>query len=103
MNIMRRNGRRPKCYNMFMESLNTLRDKWAEVDAEETRLLRQMTTAESVKEFSVLYDAYADRLQADEPAAWLEREMNSIERQRRLLRLAVWLKAHPNEAAQVSA
>jgi len=88
---------------MFMESLKTLRDKWVEVEAEETQLLRQMTVAESLKEFAMLYEVYADRLQADEPAALLERETALIERQRRLLRLAMWLKAHPDEAAQVSA
>ena len=84
-----------------MEALSTLRDKWVEIEAEETQLLRQMTIAESLREFAMLYDAYADQPQTDDLTTWLERETTLIERQHRLVRLAQWLKAHPVEAAQV--
>jgi hypothetical protein len=50
-------------YNYAMDDLRVLRDKLAEIEAEETRLLRRMTVAESLHEARVLYDAYvlADR------------------------------------------
>ena len=80
-----------------MEPLSAIRNKWPEVEAEETRLLREMTIAQSLKEFAMLYDAYADHLQSDDFSAWPEREAALIERQQRLVRLAQWLKAHPDQ------
>jgi hypothetical protein len=77
-----------------MQDLSTLRTRWAEVEAEETRLLREMTIAERLRAFTMLYEAFTPRFRADEPAYLSEREAALIERQRRLVRLAQWLKTH---------
>ncbi len=75
-----------------MQPLSTLRTRWTEIDAEETRLLREMTIPERLRAFAILYDAFAPRLHGD-PAYWAEHEATLIERQSRLQRLAQWLKA----------
>jgi hypothetical protein len=80
-----------------MQDLSTLRTRWAEIEAEETRLLREMTVAESLRQFAMLYDAYAPRL-SDDAAYQAEREAALIEQQRRLQQLARWLAAHPESA-----
>ena len=79
---------------MSMEALNTLRTRWADVEAEETRLLRAMTVSEGLQELAMLYAAYESSLQAD-AAEQAERTAALRERQRRLVQLAVWLKLHP--------
>ena len=86
-----------------MQDLRVLRRTWDDVDAEETRLLRSMTMADGLRIFALLYEAYAPRLRAEEPDYLVEREAALIERQRRLLRLAEWLKAHPDESRAVLA
>ena len=80
-----------------MQDLSTLRTRWTEIEAEETRLLRQMTVAERLRAFSMLYDTFAARLSKD-TAYQAEREAALIEQQRRLQRLAQWLAAHPEAA-----
>jgi hypothetical protein len=80
-----------------MQDLSTLRTRWTEIEAEETRLLREMTVAESLRQFALLYETYAPRLNED-TAYQTEREAALIERQRRLQRLAQWLTAHPEAA-----
>ncbi len=80
-----------------MQDLSTLRTRWAEIEAEETRLLREMTVAESLRQFAMLYEAYAPRLSKD-AAYQAEREAALIEQQRRLQRLAQWLAVHPEAA-----
>jgi hypothetical protein len=42
-----------------MQDLGTLRTRWAKIEVEETRLLREMTVAESLRQFAMLYEAYA--------------------------------------------
>ena len=76
-----------------MQDLSTLRTRWTEIEAEETRLLREMTAADRLRAFAMLYDAFAPRLSKD-TAYQAEREAALIERQRRLVRLAQWLKIH---------
>ena len=76
-----------------MQPLSTLRTRWPEIEAEETRLLREMTIAERLRAFAMLYDAFAPRLNKD-AAYQADREAALIERQRRLVRLAQWLKTH---------
>ena len=56
-----------------------------------------MTVAESLRQFALLYETYAPRLNED-TAYQTEREVALIERQRRLQRLAQWLTAHPEAA-----
>ena len=85
-----------------MRDLSAIRRrKWDEIEAEETRLLREMTVAESVKAFAMLYDAYAPIFRAEEPIYLAEREAALIEQQRRLARLESWLKAHPGAYSAV--
>ena len=67
---------------------------WAEVEAEETRLLRQMTIAESVAQLASLYSACKPLLEQTEPLFRAEREAYLIELQRRLRRLEEWRKEH---------
>jgi len=81
-----------------MRDLSQVRDGWDEIEAEETRLLREMPIAEGLKIFAVLYDAFAPRFRAEEQTYLAEREAALIERQRRLARLAQWLKDHPEES-----
>lgn len=82
-----------------MDDLRVLRDKWAEIEVEETRLLRRMTVTESLHEARVLYDAYA--AQSSEDSVELrEHEAAIIARQRRLVRLAEWLLANPSALTQ---
>lgn len=76
-----------------MQDLSTLRTRWTEIEAEETRLLHEMTIAERLRAFAMLYDAFAPRLTKD-AAYQAEREAALVERQRRLVRLAQWLKTH---------
>jgi hypothetical protein len=80
-----------------MQDLSTLRTRWTEIEAEETRLLREMTVAESLRQFALLYETYASRLNED-AAYQAEREAALLEQQRRLQRLARWLAAHPEAA-----
>jgi hypothetical protein len=77
-----------------MQDLSTLRTRWTEIEAEETRLLREMTIAERLRAFAMLYDAFAPRFRANELTYWTEHEAAVIERQNRLLRLAQWQKTH---------
>ena len=79
---------------MRMEALNTLRTKWAAIEAEETRLLREMTVSDGLLELTLLYAAYGTALQAD-VVDQAERTEALRERQHRLLQLANWLKLHP--------
>ena len=77
-----------------MQDLSTLRTRWTGIEAEETRLLRELTIAESLRQFALLYEAYASRLSED-AVYQAEREATLIEQQRRLQQLAQWLAAHP--------
>jgi hypothetical protein len=82
-----------------MDDLRILRDKWAEIEAEETRLLRRMTVAESLHEARVLYDAYAAQ-PSEDSVELREHEAAIIATQRQLVRLAEWLRVHPSALAQ---
>lgn len=65
---------------------------WDAVEAEETRLLRKMTIAESVAQLASLYRAFGPLLEQTEPLFRAEREAYLIELQRRLRRLEEWRK-----------
>lgn len=82
-----------------MQDLSTLRTRWIEIEQEETRLLREMTIAESLRAFTLLYEAFAPRFREGEPDYQAEREAALIEQQGRLRRLADWLKDHPDAQA----
>jgi hypothetical protein len=80
-----------------MQDLSTLRTRWTDIEPEETRLLREMTVAESLRQFALLYEAYAPQL-ANDIDYQAEHEAALIEQQRRLQRLAQWLKEHPEDS-----
>ncbi len=80
-----------------MQDLRTLRTRWADMEVEETRLLRETTLAERLRTFAMLYEAFAPRFRAQEQVYRAEREATLIEQQRRLRRLADWLKEHPQQ------
>ena len=46
-----------------MRELTALREGWEEIEAEETRLLRQMSIQESVRQWLRLQQAFEDQLQ----------------------------------------
>ena len=80
-----------------MQQLSTLRTRWIGLADDEGRYLREQTVAESLRQFALLYEAYAPRLKED-TAYQAEREAALIEQQHRLQRLAQWLAAHPEAA-----
>ena len=81
-----------------MRDLSTLRNGWDEIEVEETLQLREMTIAESLHIFSVLYESFKARFLAEESTYLIEREADLIEQHRRLVRLAEWLTEHPGES-----
>jgi len=78
--------------NTDMPDLRISPVDWDEVEAEEIRLLRQMTIAESVAHLVSLYRAFGPLLEQTEPLFRAEREAYLIELQRRLRRLEEWRK-----------
>ena len=75
-----------------MQDLSTLRHKWIEVEAVETRLLREMTIADGLALFALLYHAYAPRFRVQESAELAEHEAAILDLRKRLARLDQWLK-----------
>lgn len=71
--------------------LSRIRDAWPILEAEKTRLLREMSVAESLRVYAMLYEAFAGRLGAEEEKYREEREAAVLDRQRKLVRLATWL------------
>ncbi len=71
-----------------MKDLSRVRDGWDEVEAEETRLLRQMTVQESLRHLLALQRAFEPQLQQTEPLFRAERLAYLEELQRRLAMLA---------------
>ena len=72
---------------------STWQEHWREIEAEEVRLLRDMSVSEGLRTFAILWDAFRSRFQAEEEGYLREREAALIERQQRLVRLAEWLAA----------
>lgn len=73
-----------------MRPLSSLREGWEEIEAEETRLLRQMTIQESVARYLALQREFEPQLQATEEFFREERLQHLAELQRRLRRLEEW-------------
>ncbi len=61
-------------------------------------MLRQMSLAQGLRTFELLYESFASRFKDEEESTMAERERMLIERQRRLASLAEWLEADPNES-----
>jgi len=70
--------------------LNRVREGWDEIEAEETRLLRQMTVQESLRHYLALQRAFEPQLQQTESFFRAERLAYLEELQRRLAALAGW-------------
>ena len=68
-------------------NLSRVRDGWDEVEAEETRLLRQMTAQESLRHYLALQRAFEPQLQQTEELFRAERLAYLEELQRRLAAL----------------
>ena len=68
--------------------LSRVRDGWDEIEAEETRLLRQMTVQESLCHLLALQRAFESQLRQTEPLFRAERLAYLEELQRRLSTLA---------------
>lgn len=71
-----------------MKGLRSLRAGWEQVDAEETRLLRQMTVAESLRQLLLLQRTFEPQLRQTEALFRAERLAHLEELQRRLAALA---------------
>lgn len=74
-------------------SLSRVREGWDEVEAEETRLLRQMTVQESLRHYLALQQAFEPQLQQTEELFRAERLAYLEELQRRLAALDEWQEA----------
>lgn len=70
-----------------MEKLARLREGWEAMEVEETRLLRQMTVAESISQYLALQREFEPQLQATEVFFRQPRQQAIAELQRRLLKL----------------
>jgi len=73
-----------------MKFLSQVREGWDEIEAEETRLLRQMTVQESLRHYLALQRAFEPQLRQTEPLFRAERLAYLEELQRRLATLAWW-------------
>ena len=75
-----------------MRDLSRVCDGWDEIEAEETRLLRQMTVQESLRHLLTLQRAFEPQLQQTEELFRAERLAYLEELQRRLGMLARWME-----------
>jgi len=80
------------------KDLSHMRDGWDEVEAEETRLLRQMTVQESLRHYLELQRAFEHQLQETESLFRAERLAYLEELQRRLSALARWMERQRGES-----
>jgi len=67
--------------------LSRVREGWDEIEAEETRLLRQMTVQESMRHYAALQRAFEPQLQQTEALFRAERVAYLEELQRTLAKL----------------
>lgn len=75
-----------------MATLKSLRRDWDMMEAEETRLLRQMTPQESLRQWLMLQSAFEPQLRATEALFAEERRAALATLQTRLAQLAEWQK-----------
>ena len=72
--------------------LGALRRNWEEIEAEETRLLQQMTVQEGISQLLALHRIFEPQFQQTEALFRAEREAHLVELQWRLQKLAEWMK-----------
>jgi len=75
-----------------MRGLSTLRQGWEEIEAEETRLLRELTIQESMSQLLALQQAFEPQLRQTEALFRADRVAYLEELQLRLRRHAEWLE-----------
>lgn len=75
-----------------MRDLSAMRMGWEEIEAEEARLLRQMTVQEGIGQLLALHRIFEPQFQQTEALFRPEREAHLRELQRRLRRLAEWMR-----------
>jgi hypothetical protein len=73
------------------QDLSRHREGWDRVDAEETRLLKEMTVKESLYHLLTIQDSFESQLQRTESLFRAERLAHLQDLQRRLRRLADWM------------
>jgi hypothetical protein len=73
-----------------LQDLSTLREGWDSLQRDELRLLRALSTHESLRQWLELQRAFEWQLQQTVDLFGVERQTALIELQARLLRLAVW-------------
>jgi hypothetical protein len=73
-----------------VRELQTLREGWETLEADETRLLRRMTVHESIRHWLALQRAFEPQLQQTAALFAPERQAALAELQTRLRRLAEW-------------
>jgi len=81
-------------YNFLMRDLSTVRDGWDAVEAEETRLLREMTLEEGLAAQIALQIEFEPQLRETDALFRPDREAALIELQRRLFLFADWYRLH---------
>jgi hypothetical protein len=72
--------------------LGALRQNWEEIEAEETRLLQQMTVQKGISQLLALHRIFEPQFQQTESIFRAEREAHLVELQQRLQKLAEWMK-----------
>ena len=75
-----------------MSELSRAREGWNEIEAEEIRLLHQMTVQESARHYLALQRAFEPQLQQTESLFRAERIAYLEELQRRLSKLDWWVE-----------
>ncbi|MBI4770679.1 MAG: hypothetical protein HY784_09815 [Chloroflexi bacterium] len=75
-----------------MRDLSTVRDGWEAVEAVETRLLREMTLREGLRDQIALQAEFEPQLQETEALFRPDREAMLIELQQRLFRFSHWYR-----------
>jgi hypothetical protein len=73
-----------------MRGLRTLREGWEMVEAEEIRLLRDMTAQDSIQQWLMLQQAFEPQLQQTAALFGPERRAALAQLQARLRRLVEW-------------
>jgi len=73
-----------------MRDLSTVRAGWDEIAAEETRLLRELTVDEAIRQLIALYRAFEPQLRETEYLFRADRTAHLTKLQQRLGQLAEW-------------
>jgi len=82
-----------------VRELQTLREGWDALEAEETRLLRHLTVHESMRQWLILQRTFELQLQETATIFGGERQTALAQLQARLRRMAEWQKEHGRSAA----